>query len=97
MFPTYYIGILRSAEITGQLDVVLDQLSVYIERDLEARSKVKSALTYPAVILVMSVVTMLVMVVFVLPRFVDLLQGPRRQAAAPHAACCSASPTSSGS
>lgn len=71
VFPTYYLGILRSAELTGQLDTVLDQLSVYIERDMETRQRVKSALTYPAVILVMSVVTMLVMVLFVLPRFVD--------------------------
>lgn len=70
VFPPYYISILRSAELTGQLDVVLDQLSSYIERDLEARSKVKAALTYPAVILVMSILTMLVMVLFVLPRFV---------------------------
>lgn len=70
VFPRYYLGILRSAELTGQLDTVLDQLAVYIERDMEARSKVKSALTYPAVILVMSVVTMIVMVAFVLPRFV---------------------------
>lgn len=71
VFPSYYVSILRSAEMTGQLDVVLEQLSLYIERDLEARSKVKSALTYPAVIMVMSVITMLVMVLFVLPRFVD--------------------------
>lgn len=71
VFPRYYLGILRSAELTGQLDTVLDQLSLYIERDLEARSKVKSALTYPAVILVMSVLTMVVMVAFVLPKFVD--------------------------
>ena len=35
VFPSYYIGILRSAELTGNLDVVLDQLSGYIERDLE--------------------------------------------------------------
>lgn len=70
VFPNYYVSILRSAEMTGQLDVVLDQLSLYIERDLEARSKLKAALTYPAVIGVMSVVTMVVMVAFVLPRFV---------------------------
>ncbi|MCB0961035.1 MAG: type II secretion system F family protein, partial [Acidimicrobiales bacterium] len=43
VFPPYYLGILRSAELTGQLDTVLDQLAVYIERDLEARSRVKSA------------------------------------------------------
>jgi type IV pilus assembly protein PilC len=69
VFPTYYIGILRSAEITGQLDVVLDQLSLYLERDLESRQKVKSALTYPAIILVMAIVTVVILVGFVMPRF----------------------------
>ncbi len=71
VFPPYYLGILRSAELTGQLDTVLDQLAVYIDRDLEARSRVKSALTYPLVVVAMSILTMLVMVAFVLPRFVD--------------------------
>jgi type IV pilus assembly protein PilC len=71
VFPPYYLGILRSAELTGQLDTVLDQLAVYIDRDMEARSRVKSALTYPLVVVAMSIVTMLVMVAFVLPRFVD--------------------------
>ena len=69
VFPNYYIGILRSAEITGQLDVVLDQLSAYLERDLESRSKIKSAMTYPAIVLVMSIVTVVILVAFVLPRF----------------------------
>lgn len=69
IFPNYYIGILRSAEITGQLDVVLDQLSAYLERDLESRSKIKSALTYPAIVLVMSIVTVIILVAFVLPKF----------------------------
>ena len=71
VFPPYYLGILRSAELTGQLDTVLDQLAIYIERDMEAKSRVKSALTYPMVVMAMSVVTMIVMVAFVLPKFVD--------------------------
>ncbi len=69
VFPPYYIGILRSAEITGRLDSVLDQLSNYIERDAEARQKVRSALTYPLVIFVMSIVTVVVLVAYVLPKF----------------------------
>ena len=68
-FPAYYLGILRSAELTGRLDTVLVQLSDYIERDLEARRKVTSALTYPAVIAGLSVVVVVVLVSFVLPRF----------------------------
>ena len=70
-FPEFYRGILRSADLTGRLDTVLDQLSGYLERDLEARRKVKSAMVYPAVVAVMSLGTVVVLATFVLPRFRD--------------------------
>src|SRR3984885_54367 len=54
-FPPYYLGILRSAELTGNLDTVLDQLSDYIERDSEAKRKITSALIYPGIVLVLSI------------------------------------------
>lgn len=69
IFPEYYRGILRSAELTGELDTVLDQLSKYLERDEEARRKIKSAMVYPSIIAGMSVVTVVVLSVFVLPQF----------------------------
>ena len=68
-FPDFYLGILRSAEATGNLDEVLDQLSEYLERDLDAKRKVASALVYPGVVLVMSIVTVVVLTSFVLPKF----------------------------
>lgn len=70
-FPDWYRGILRSAELTGDLDTVLDQLAAYIERDVEARRKVKAAMTYPAIVLAMSVATITVLTVVVLPKFED--------------------------
>jgi type IV pilus assembly protein PilC len=69
VFPAYYVGILRSAELSGNLDVVLDQLASYIERDLETQRAIRSALTYPAVIAVMAVITVVVLVAYVLPKF----------------------------
>lgn len=69
VFPPFYIGIVRSAEVTGHLDSVLDQVSKYIERDLEAIRKIRSALTYPAVILMLSIATVTILATFVLPRF----------------------------
>jgi type IV pilus assembly protein PilC len=69
IFPEFYRGILRSAELTGKLDEVLEQLAAYLERDLEARRKIKQATIYPAAIAVMSVVTVAVLASFVLPRF----------------------------
>ncbi|HKS98436.1 MAG TPA: type II secretion system F family protein [Rugosimonospora sp.] len=68
-FPEFYRGILRSAELTGQLDVVLGQLAKYLERDLEARRRIKSASVYPAVIAVMSTFTVVVLAVYVMPKF----------------------------
>src|SRR3954454_2809395 len=69
IFPDFYRGIVRSAELTGELDVVLNRLAIYIERDLEARRKIQAATIYPAVILVMSVVTITVLAAYVLPKF----------------------------
>jgi type IV pilus assembly protein PilC len=68
-FPDYYLGILESAELTGTLDVVLEQLADYIERDIEARSKITGALIYPCVVMVMSIVTVIILATFVLPKF----------------------------
>ncbi len=74
VFPPYYVGILRSSELTGQLDTALEQLSSYIERDLDARSKIKSAMVYPLVIAGMSVVTTVILTVFVLPKFTKFFE-----------------------
>lgn len=71
VFPPFFRGIVRSAELTGELDSVLARLSRYIERDLAARRKIKSALTYPLVVAGMSVVTVVVLAVYVLPKFKD--------------------------
>lgn len=69
VFPRFYVDMLKAAELTGRLDSVLDQLSTYIERDLLARQRIKSALAYPVIIGAMSVVTVLILTIFVLPKF----------------------------
>jgi type IV pilus assembly protein PilC len=69
-FPNFYVGILESAELTGNLDIVLNQLADYIDRDTKAKGKITSALIYPAVVAVMSVITVIILGAFVLPRFV---------------------------
>src|SRR5215217_8018401 len=66
VFPEFYLGILRSAELTGRLDSVLKQLAEYLERDLAVRRKIKSATIYPAVVAVLSVVVVAVLAVFVM-------------------------------
>jgi type IV pilus assembly protein PilC len=73
-FPRYFLSMIRSAEYTGRLDEVLDQIARYIDRDVETRRKVKSAMTYPSVIFVMAIGTVFVLSMFVLPKFVDFFK-----------------------
>lgn len=73
-FPPYYIGILRSAEATGHLDHALDQLSDYIDRDVESRRKVIAAMSYPAIVICMAIAVVLVLSYFALPKFVNFFK-----------------------
>jgi type IV pilus assembly protein PilC len=69
VFPQAYRSMVRSAELTGSLDVVLDRLTIYVERDVEARHKIKSAMSYPLVVVVLSISVSTLLVTFVLPKF----------------------------
>ena len=73
-FPPYYIGILGSAELTGKLDDTLESLSEYLQRELDTRSKVVSALSYPGVVMVLAVFTVAVLAGYVLPQFKPLFE-----------------------
>jgi type IV pilus assembly protein PilC len=73
-FPTYYMGILQSAELTGKLDETLENLAGYLERELETRSKVVGALSYPMVVMVLAVITVAVLAGYVLPQFKPLFE-----------------------
>lgn len=69
VFPRAYRSMVRSAELTGNLDGVLDRLTVHVGREVESRRKIRSAMTYPAVIVVLSVAVSVLLVTFVLPKF----------------------------
>jgi type IV pilus assembly protein PilC len=69
MFPLFYVDMVRAAELVGTLDEVLEDMAGYIDRDLQARHQIKSALTYPIVILFTAFGTVIFLAAWVLPRF----------------------------
>ena len=69
-FPVFYVAVLRSAELTGNLDQVLLQLSKHIDRETNARRKITSALIYPMMVTAMCIAITIILSIFVLPRFV---------------------------
>jgi type IV pilus assembly protein PilC len=75
VFPKAYRSMLRSAELTGNLDTVLERVAGYLERDVEARGKLKAASVYPAVIVVMAIGVVTLLVTYVLPKFSIFFKG----------------------
>lgn len=74
VFPAYYIGILQAAELTGRLDDSLDSLAGYIGREIETRGKVIGALSYPLVVMVLALGTVMILAGYVLPQFKPLFE-----------------------
>ena len=68
IFDKVTVSIVKSAEESGTLDIVLDDLSVNIRKEIEFNDKVRSALIYPAFILIVFVLVMTVILVVVIPK-----------------------------
>lgn len=74
VFPSLYVSMLKVAEAGGSLDEILNRVADYLENEQELRSRVKSAMTYPIVVLLFALVVILVLVFFILPRFRTLFE-----------------------
>ncbi len=74
VFGTFYISMVRSGEASGQLSAVLDRLVEYLENARANRDSVISALIYPAILLVVSALSIVAMLGFVVPQFETLFE-----------------------
>ncbi len=72
IFSKLYVDMVRSAEVSGNLDDVLRQLAGYMGRDESALRKVRNALIYPAIVIGLALCVVGVLVGFVLPAFARL-------------------------
>jgi type IV pilus assembly protein PilC len=69
VFPNVYIAMVRSGEVGGMLDSVLLQLATMLEKQLELRRRVKSAMSYPIAVGGVIVVIVSAMLIFIVPMF----------------------------
>lgn len=74
MFPEFMQNMVRVGEASGSLDTVLNRLADYYENDNKLRRKVKSAMTYPAILGVLTVGVVILLMVMVLPMFAGVLK-----------------------
>lgn len=74
-FPRVYVAMVEAGETGGFLDVVLAQIADFQAREKEMRSKVMTALLYPAILMVLAIGVLVFLLVFFIPRFQAIFAG----------------------
>ncbi len=71
IFSQVYVSCIAAGEESGQLDKILDQLNLVLEEDMELTRSIKSGIRYPIIVISAIALAFLVMITFVMPRFIS--------------------------
>ncbi|HDI83287.1 MAG TPA: type II secretion system F family protein [candidate division WOR-3 bacterium] len=75
VFSELYVNMVAAGESGGALDVILERLATYLEKNAEIIRKIKGAMIYPAMIAIVMVLAVTVMLLFVIPVFAGMFSG----------------------
>ena len=74
VFSRFYLNMIRAGEAGGALDVVLQRLTEFMERSKELKETVKSALMYPAILIGVAVLSVVILLMWVVPQFSQMFE-----------------------
>lgn len=72
VFPSMYYRAIAAGEQGGSLDIILKQMADFLEKSINVKKKLKSAMTYPIIIVTVAVIVVGVLTIFVFPAFLNL-------------------------
>lgn len=72
VFSSVYVNMVKAGEEGGILDQIMERLATQVEKDSEIKGQVKGAMTYPAVILGITVIAFLAIMIFIIPELTDI-------------------------
>lgn len=75
LFSRLFINLVRAGETSGTLDAILDRLATFLENELALIGKIRSALTYPAIVFVFAVGVTYFLLTGIVPQFAQILTG----------------------
>jgi type II secretory pathway component PulF len=74
-FDPFYVNMIRAGETSGRLDLSLEQVSAFLEKEERLKTKVLTALAYPVLLICVGAVSLAVLIVFVIPKLSPVLKG----------------------
>jgi general secretion pathway protein F len=79
VFSRFYLNLIRAGEAGGALEQVLERLADYLERSRELRETVSTAMVYPAILVTMSALSLLLLLTFVVPQFNEMFESAGKE------------------
>lgn len=74
IFGSLFLSLIKAGEISGKLDSVIDQMSIYYEKQYKLENAIKTAMIYPSIVLIISVIVAIFMVTQILPMFISMYE-----------------------
>ncbi len=74
LFDKTYVSLIKASEATGSLGAMLERIGSYLRKELEMRGKVRAAMAYPAVMLVLATGVTIFLLTYILPKFTPLFK-----------------------
>ncbi len=79
LFSTLYVGMIEAGEASGLLDEILTRLAQLGLQELEIRTKVRSALTYPIILVCVSILVLAFLLIGAIPKFLDIFKATQAE------------------
>ncbi len=78
-FPALYVALVRVGEQTGRLDDILRRLAAWLDFEMKTRERIRTALRYPSFVMIAMGIALLVVNVFVIPRFASVYKSMKTE------------------
>ncbi len=75
IFPPIMINLVEAGEVSGNLDEIMDRLSTHFDKENKIQNKIKAAMIYPIVLLLVTIVVVVFLLTVVMPTFLGMFQG----------------------
>ena len=70
-FSNFFVAMVHAGEIGGVLDGILERVAAFYENELDLRTKIKSAMVYPSLVIIISILIILFMFMYIIPQFAE--------------------------
>jgi general secretion pathway protein F len=73
-FPDLYVNMVKAGEASGSLDMVLDRLASYLQRQAQIKNRIVAALAYPMVMIAVGIIIVIILMTWVVPKVMQVVE-----------------------